>query len=218
MSSKVFAPEQGIETSPMPWKLVRQGREDEHQAPAKEPQLDVAAITAQLTGQWEHKVQEARAGGYREGEAAGRTKAAAEVQPVIERLTRSIEDLAQMRGRLRREAEADMLQLSLAIARRVLRRELGIDPEAMHGLVLAALEKLQVREICRIRVHPSQAAQIGTSLAKAHPGLEMKVVGDPAQEPGSLIFETERGNLDASVDTQLQEIERGLTDRLRRRE
>ena len=28
-------------------------------------------------------------------------------------------------------------------------------------------------------------------------------------EPGAVVFETERGNLDASVETQLREIERG---------
>jgi flagellar biosynthesis/type III secretory pathway protein FliH len=32
---------------------------------------------------------------------------------------------------------------------------------------------------------------------------------------GTVIFETDRGNLDASVESQLREIERGLGDRLR---
>ncbi len=53
-----------------------------------------------------------------------------------------------------------MVRLALAIARRVLRRELAVDPDAMHGLVLGALEKLQSQEISRVRVHPSHAAQI----------------------------------------------------------
>ena len=57
-------------------------------------------------------------------------------------------------SRLRAEAEADLVQLSLAIARRVLRRELAIDPEALHGLILGALEKLSGQEISRVRVHP----------------------------------------------------------------
>jgi flagellar biosynthesis/type III secretory pathway protein FliH len=42
------------------------------------------------------------------------------------------------------------------------------------------------------------------------------VVADASREPGTVIFETARGNLDASVDAQLQEIERGLVDRLRK--
>jgi len=42
----------------------------------------------------------------------------------------------------------------------------------------------------------------------------VEVVPDASREPGTLIFETERGNLDASVESQLEEIERGLADRL----
>ena len=42
------------------------------------------------------------------------------------------------------------------------------------------------------------------------------MVPDASRELGTVIFETQRGNLDASVESQLQEIERGLADRLRR--
>jgi len=43
------------------------------------------------------------------------------------------------------------------------------------------------------------------------------VLGDPQLTPGSAVFETSRGELDASVSTQLDEIQRGLTDLVRRR-
>ena len=104
-----------------------------------------------------------------------------------------------------------MVRLSLAIARRVLRRELAVDPDAMHGLVLGALEKLQSQEICRVS-GPSVARRRRSRayLKKAVPGPAIEVIADPAREPGAVIFETDRGNLDASVDSQLQEIERGL--------
>jgi flagellar assembly protein FliH len=109
-----------------------------------------------------------------------------------------------------------MVRLSLAIARRILRREMSVDPEAMHGLVLGALEKLQSQEIHRVRVHPSRAAAVDACLRQNLPGTSVEVVADPSREPGTVIFETTRGNLDASVDCQLQEIERGLADRLNR--
>ena len=41
----------------------------------------------------------------------------AESQAALERLARSIEDIASLRSRLRREAEADTVKLALAIAR-----------------------------------------------------------------------------------------------------
>jgi len=43
----------------------------------------------------------------------------------------------------------------------------------------------------------------------------VQVVADGGRESGDVVFETTRGNLDASIGTQLQEIGRGLADRLR---
>jgi flagellar assembly protein FliH len=165
---------------------------------------------------FEETLRAARAAALREGEAAGRARAMTELQPVLERLAASTADIAALRPNLRREAEADMLQLALAIARRVLRRELAIDSEALHGLVLAALEKLAMQELSRVRVHPSQAAAVSAILRQAGGAPSVEVVPDPALEPGAALFETSRGTLDASVETQLQEIERGLADCLRR--
>ena len=61
---------------------------------------------------------------------------------------------------------------------------------------------------------PAHAAQITAYLRKAVSGSTVEVISDPGREPGTAIFETDRGNLDASVDSQLHEIERGLIDRL----
>jgi flagellar assembly protein FliH len=163
----------------------------------------------------EDRLREAHAAGLREGEAAGRTSAAAELKPVIDRLAHSIEEMAGFRVRLRREAETDVVRLALAIARRILMRELAIDPEALHGLVLGALEKLQTNEISRVRVHPAHAALLTNALQHLGQTRGIEIVTEPGLAPGTVIFETERGSLDASVQSQLVEIERGLTDRLR---
>ena len=211
MSSRIVQPDDSRVAAPVVWRQVgvAAGADD-----ATDTAVDAAHMAA-LERESEERARAARAAGFAEGEAAGRSRAAAELQPVLERLAKSIEELGQLRARLRREAEADMLKLALAIARRVLLREMAVDPDAMHGLVLGALEKLQTREITRVRVHPSHAAQLRGWL---HPqtGSEIEVAADSACAPGDVIFETERGNLDASVDSQLQEIERGLADRLRR--
>jgi flagellar assembly protein FliH len=169
-----------------------------------------------LVRRMEERVRQAHAAGFREGQEQGRVQAAQQIQPVMDRLTHSIEDLAGLRSRLRHDAEADLVTLALAVARRVLRRELSVDPEAIRGVVLAALEKLDGQEISRVRVHPAHAAEVSACLRRAVSGRAIEVVPDPAREPGFVIFETERGSLDASVDTQLEEIERGLADRLRR--
>ena len=214
MSSKVVLPDHGAAAGPMVWKRVT--AENPSQNSPEPPAPGVDELRALWQQECDRKVKEAQAAGIRDGEAAGRSRAAAEIQPVLERLAKSIDEMGQLRTRFRREAEADMVRLSLAIARRVLRRELAIDPDAMHGLVLGALEKLQSQEICRVRVHPSHAAQVTGYLRKTIPASSIEVIPDAAREPGAVVFETDKGNLDASVDSQLQEIERGLIDRLRK--
>lgn len=159
-------------------------------------------------------VEEARRNALQEGERAGFERATAATRPVLDRLAQSLKEIGEIRARVRNEAERDAVALSLAIARRILRREISIDPDAVHGLVLAALEKLQSREITRVRVSPDQEESIRRCLAAAHAGA-VEVFADPSLSAGDVVVETSRGNLDASIDTQLAEIERGFADRIR---
>jgi len=213
MSSRIILPGDSREVGPIAWRPAAAAASAPESA--NEP-ADPAAQMAQMEAQYQQKLREAHAAGAREGEIAGRNRAAAEMQPVVERMTRAIQEIANLRARLRREAEADVVQLALAIARRVIRREVAADPDALRGLVIAALEKLQGQEIARVKVHPAHVAAVKSGLEQAVRGGLVEVQADPSRELGSVVFETARGNLDASVESQLQEIERGLADRLRK--
>jgi flagellar assembly protein FliH len=136
---------------------------------------------------------------------------------VISGFNALIQDLASTGRKFRAEAERDTVKLAIAIARRVLHRELATDPEAILGLVMAAFQKLNARETQRVRVSPLDAALLEQNRGRLEtpPGLE--IVADSSLVAGSAIFETSRGELDASVDTQLSEIDRGFADVMRRR-
>jgi flagellar assembly protein FliH len=168
---------------------------------------------AELARQAERRAREAREAGYREGEAAGRAAAAAELQPVLERLARGIQEIAGLRPQLVREAAADLVGLSLGIARRILHRQLSVDPAALEGLVSGALQKLPGQEICRIRIHPELEPGVRQALAREGRG-GLPLIADGTLERGAILVETARGKLDASLETQLAEIGRGLADRL----
>lgn len=153
--------------------------------------------------------------GLAEGEARARAEAEAALSKVLECQTDTLRDLSVLRIRLRREAESDLVQLAIAIARRIIHREMSVDPAAMQALVQVALSRLDRQEIHRVWAHPSQAAVIKQKLAGEHPHVE--VIADANRELGALVFETNRGRLDASVNAQFEEIERGLTDRVNQR-
>jgi flagellar assembly protein FliH len=163
------------------------------------------------------QIDAARQQGRAEGEAAGFARASLRLDPVIANLAAVIQELAGQRARVRAEAEEDAVQLAIAIARRVLYRELATDPEAILGLVMAAFQKLNTRETHRLRVSPADAAAMEENRARLHLPPRVEIAADPSLAPGSAVFETSRGELDASIDTQMAEIGRGLADLMKRR-
>lgn len=158
--------------------------------------------------------QEARQTGFREGEAAGRKQATDQIQPVLDKMAQSIREIGELRPKLRHEAETDVVKLASAIARKILHRELNADPEALSALIRLAMDKIRVNELVRVRVHPQHHAPIQQILTRVTLGAQVELQADPRLQVGGLVIETTRGEFDASVETQLREIERGLTDKL----
>jgi flagellar assembly protein FliH len=184
----------------------------------KEVRSEQPASERNQNGQLEREriEREAYHRGFSEGKAVGREQAGAELQPVLDQLGRSLATLSSLRSRIRTEAEGDLLKLAISIARRVLHRELTLDPESIEGLIRVALEKLQSRELCRVRVHPDQEQAIRSSLERFSNSQKVELIADSSMQCGDVLFETAHGNLDASIESQLREIERGFADRLNR--
>jgi flagellar assembly protein FliH len=172
-------------------------------------------VDAGPSGDQDEIRKEAYQRGLSEGHKIGREQAAAELEPLMDRLARSLADLATVRSRVRKTAESDLLKLAIAVARRVIHRELTLDPGSIEGLIRVALEKLESRELCRVRVHPNQEPVIRTLLARFS-AAPVELIPDPTLQSGDVLFETAHGTLDGSIEAQLQEIERGFADRIGR--
>ena len=217
MSSKVLSRNDSGTVTPIAWSKLGFASAGPAGSAKPAPNQDeraaqLEAALAQLQQRYESDIATAHRRGFSEGEANAKAGPAAEMEVVTQRLAQSVRELVQLRPRLRRDAEADVVRLSLAIARRILHREMSMDPAAMQALAQVALQKLGRQEISRVYVHPSQAPAIQAALESA--GHRPEVISETTRESGALIFETNQGMLDASVNAQLEEIERGLTDRV----
>ncbi len=222
MSSRVSIETRADRVRPFAWRTVspggetldrRKGAGDSKTSPAGAPSAFHELRIAELEKLAEQRVREAREAGRAEGESKARAEAKEEVRATIERLANAIAELDHYRGQLLRQTETDAVRLSIAIARRVLRRELTVDPAAIEGLVRAALERLQSQESCRVRMHPDFVPALRDCVERTGMESRVEIIPDAAQEPGAAVFETSRGSLNASIDSQLKEIERGLADR-----
>ena len=223
MSSKRISGEAAQKAQPVVWRYVRtpavdglaaalprlygdpgRARDDGHEEEEKGPPL-------------EEQLRLARERGYREGEAAASEAARARLDAAVSQLASAIGELAGYRSRLRRDAERDLVGLAMAIARRILRREVTIDPEAVLGVVKAALERMDAREVYRIRLHPDEVGLLGRRMESVGLGRNVELAADPAVGRGGAILETAHGAVDATIEGQLQEIERGFADWMERK-
>ena len=181
--------------------------------PLKTAQLQGRVL--QLQQRLETEVRSARDEAMREGEKLAREQAGVEIKAALDQVSRTLTDMASLRGRIRRDTEKDLIALSLEVARRVLHRELSVDPDAIQGIARFALEKVQSRDLFRVRLHPAherQFREVAQGLGNLS-GVEVKA--DPALPLGGIVLETRGGDLDASIDTQLAEISRGFAGHYR---
>jgi len=218
MSCKVLEALPEDEVQALPWRRDGVNRSAAPRKAARSE--DAARLQAQLdelSAGVQKQTRAASEQGFRDGEAAARKKLEAEYRQSAAKLAEAIAELPQRRAEALRRAEADTVRLAIEIARRVVHRELSVDPGALGGLIKAALEKLINHEILKVRVHPGLEKILAEYLARDLKGRTVEIAVDASQAPGGVIFEIARGSLDASVDTQLREIERGLIDEMKNR-
>ena len=101
-----------MQMTPMAWRST--GTLPPAPRPTRAPATDAGP-----SGDQEEVRKEAYQRGFSEGQKIGQEQAAAELQPLMDRLSRSLADLASVRSRVRKTAESDLLKLAIAVARRV---------------------------------------------------------------------------------------------------
>ncbi len=150
--------------------------------------------------------------GYAEGERAGSEAALEQFRGSIASFGRTVQELAAFKQKLRAEAEKELVELSLAIARRVVRRELSVDPTTVLALVRTCFDEYQRAEVHCVKVSPADFEAV-SAYFEENPAQNLEIRADSAVSAGGAVFETSQGQLDARVETQLGEIEYGLADR-----
>ena len=148
-----------------------------------------------------------------EAREAGLAEAASEIQ---DRLF----EIAEASVNVIARTEERIVDLALQIARRILGEFDEAEATARiaaHGLKLAAHSSF-----VRLRVAPAVAgamdARLSDIIGTRMPLSAVEVVADPRVRDGGCVLETDAGLIDASVESQLAAIERGLRRSLARSE
>ena len=94
--------------------------------------------------------------------------------------------------------------------KRVVLRELSLDPDLVAALAHVAVERLGDQAPATIRLHPEDYATVLANRGEQWEGTQVSVVPDPAVQRGGCVVESDFGMIDASVDAQFAELSRAL--------
>ena len=154
--------------------------------------------------------RDAFAKGYEQGERAGTEAAGKRGEAMLRRLSDTLTELTALRASMIRQTENQIVELALAVARRVVHREVSLDRNLMIAIVRVALDRLGESAHVTVRLHPEEFEATGATRVAEFAGSDITFVPDARVGRGGCRVESEMGMLDAGVDAQIQEIARAL--------
>jgi flagellar assembly protein FliH len=154
--------------------------------------------------------REAFAKGFAQGERAGAEAARERGEATLRRLTQTIEELTTLRAQMIHQTERQMVQLALAIARRIVYREVSLDQDLLIAMARVALDRLGESAQVTVRLHPEEFEATAAARAASWTGTTVQVVADARVGRGGCRVESDFGMIDAGVDAQIQELARAL--------
>jgi flagellar assembly protein FliH len=177
-------------------------------APPPEPEVFVP--TPDQQAQLAALERDAFTKGYAQGERAGLEAGGKRAEAMLRRLAQTLEELSGLRDSMVRQTEHELVQLSVAIARRILQREVSVDPELTAALAHIALERLGGAAPATVRLHPDDYAVVSAGQLVPLGGRQVEILPDPSVARGGCLVESEFGFINASVDAQVDEIARAV--------
>jgi flagellar assembly protein FliH len=151
---------------------------------------------------------EAFAQGLARGIEAGEATMAAELADLTARLTATIADVGALRTGVMRRAERELVHLALVIAERIVRREVGVDPDLLLVMARVAIDRLGEQTGVTLHLHPADCEAVTRARLADMPAVSL--LADPALARGSCLIRSEFGVIDAGIDGQIRELSREL--------
>jgi flagellar biosynthesis/type III secretory pathway protein FliH len=141
----------------------------------------------------------------------GREEGREEVSDRLEEALTTLNEAVKERKKIIRDAESEILRLSLKIAEQVIHSEVSLHRDVTLNIVSEAIGRVSDREQIIVRVNREDAEHIKRykdRLSSMLDGVKnFSVIEDANIEPGGCVIETNLGFIDARIATKLKSIE-----------
>lgn len=159
--------------------------------------------------------------GHAEGYAAGRAEADQETAGLIRTCEQIGVHVMEERERVLAQSEPDVVELSIAIARRIVNASLDVDEALVLDACRGAMRKAFQRGSMQVLAHPDDLAllrEAGPSLAAELGGVEhLDFIAERRLDRGSVVVRTPAGEIDGTIAGKADKIEQALREGIEQR-
>lgn len=196
---------------------IRQAME-ESAALREQAAAEIEAWWREKRSEDERLTEAARQQGFEEGYRQGFEQAQADIREeyasMLQEAKTILEQAYMQKQQIIREAEPFLIELAIAIAEKVIRRELTLSPEWVVQMTKTVLSRRREKGLITLCVSPKHYAYMQDArdelLLAVDSQAELQILPDATVHDHGCVVRTEFGSIDAKVDTQLQEIKKAL--------
>ncbi|MDP3177869.1 MAG: flagellar assembly protein FliH, partial [Spirochaetaceae bacterium] len=195
---------------------IKQEAEEEARAIVAEAEKRVAALEATAQSRLEAAERDAAKKGRDEGREEGYREGAAEVERLVGRLHVILDRSMEKRAEILEQTEAQVVELVLLVAKKVVKVISENQKSVVIQNISQALRKLKTKSDVIVRVNLSDL-QLATDhvkdfVAMTENAKRLTVVEDSTVDKGGCVIETDFGEIDARISSQLHELEERILD------
>lgn len=163
-------------------------------------------------------IKQAHADGYSSGFEDGRIEEKKRVDALVKTVSEAVSNLELYRLQLLERAEEGVVKLVLALARKIILKEPSVSHEIILNITQNALKAVVDPTELKIKVNPEDLK----ILKENQSSLEMiigtnpsvKIEPDATISAGGCMIETDFGDIDARIESQLDTMEKALMNEL----
>jgi flagellar assembly protein FliH len=183
----------------------------------KEIQEQAEAILRKAREEKESIEMEAYTKGLEQGQAQGQMMAVKKIEPLMTTLSKAVDDLKRVRQQIIEKHQDQVMEILFLIAEKIIHRQIQLSPEIVLETVKEAARYLTETDEIRLRLHPSDfeyLRDIERLLSKHLSGnMEIHFVEDATLDRGGIVIDTEFGEIDASIRSQIEHMKEVLLEK-----
>lgn len=208
IAEPLSAPPIPTPTGPPPDQALLEDARRNAEALVRQAHLDARKMLDESKIHCHNALQQAEREGFEAGRQQGYQASQAELGNLILQVRQMLIDTVYGREKVLLSAEGEIARLALQVAERVTATAVTTNPEVIKSQVAAALERIKDRETIIVRVNPQDLDVVRSRrdifLKLLEGPKTFEIQGDPKVDRGGVMIETNLGNVDARITTQMQ--------------